>query len=186
MADSFTQSSDLGEVLRSGTATGLWTVDPSASTAEFAVKNFWGLMTVRGRLERVEGRAEVSADGEVSASISFESGSVETGNRQRDKHLRSEDFFHAEQHPTVTFASRSVAPAPGGRLHVQGVLTAAGHDLAVEFDAALDLAEANRAVVEGTVVVDRTALGMRWSPLGMAAAVATLTLRLTFRHVTAA
>lgn len=44
------------EILKAGTAAGTWMLDASASSATFAVGHFWGLITVRGRLERVQGR----------------------------------------------------------------------------------------------------------------------------------
>jgi polyisoprenoid-binding protein YceI len=182
MTDSFSASTDLAETLRSDAATGVWMVDPGASSAEFAIKHFWGLVTVRGRLERFEGAVEVTATGEVSASLTFEAASVQTGNGPRDRHLRTAHFFDAEQHPAVTFVSRSIVPTVGGQLHVMGALTAAGRDLAVEFDASVSLEEVGKVALEAVLVVDRTAFDMRWNPLGIAASAVTLNLHMTFRQ----
>ena len=73
------------------------TVDASASSVEFSVRQFWGLSFVRGRFSRFDGDLKLPADGVGRAELMLEAASVETGNRRRDRHLRSRDYFDARQ-----------------------------------------------------------------------------------------
>ena len=103
-----------------------WTVDTNETSVEFAVKTFWGLMTVHGRFDRFDGLYDVGPDG-TTIELSIDADSLDTGHATRDKHLRSTDFFHVAEHPQVRF---SVDPRPprddGDILHVVGGLEAAG------------------------------------------------------------
>src|ERR1700730_4446386 len=168
------------ELIRTGAASGVWDLDLAASTAAFAVKLLWGLMTVRGRLERFEGQAEVTADGEVSASLTFDAATVQTGIARRDRHLRARDFFYVEEHPTIAFVTRRVGLVGDRRAAIEGDLTVAGRRAAGEGHDTRAVADraASRVVVEATLTVDRTQFGMTLNPLGMAASAVTLTVRL--------
>ena len=162
-----------------GSAPSVWTLDAAQSTFDFRVKHFWGLMVVQGHFAQATGDATVDADGAVVVRVDIDAASLDTKHGQRDKHLRSEDFFHVAQHPTVTFGSRQVTPLDGARLRVQGDLTAAGHTLVLDVEARVS-ASGERIVVEAEVPVDRRAFGMTWSPLGMAAATAVLVVHAEF------
>jgi polyisoprenoid-binding protein YceI len=92
-----------------------WVVDPARSTIEFRVGNWWGLTTVVGHFSRFDGSYTVGPGGRAIELI-VEAESLETGNRRRNKHLRSSDFFDVESHPHVRFtaddARRAHAAAP--------------------------------------------------------------------------
>jgi polyisoprenoid-binding protein YceI len=60
----------------------------------------------------------------VDATI--EVSTISTGDAQRDAHLKSADFFHHEQHPTMTFHSTSVEKKDNGEYAVTGDLSAHG------------------------------------------------------------
>src|ERR1700761_2064922 len=96
--------------LTDGTAAGQWTLDPAGSRAEFRIKHFWGLMTVRGVLEQMTGDPPVGPDGTVTGRISFEAASLNPKNKQRDKHLRSADFFDVENHAHAVLTVTSAGP----------------------------------------------------------------------------
>src|ERR1700735_628910 len=121
--------------LTDGTAAGRWTLDPAGSRAEFSVKHFWGAITVRGTLERMTGEATVSPDGTVTGQISFDADSLNTKNKQRDKHLRSADFFHVEKPPQAVLTITSARPAGPAELECEGTFEAAGHVRPVNFTA---------------------------------------------------
>src|SRR5262249_47646292 len=140
-----------------------WVLDGAHSTFTFRVKHFWGLITVQGHFTQVDGQATVDATGAVTASVRIDAASLDTKQRQRDKHLCSADFFHVEQHPNVSFVSRQVTPLGAERLRVQGDLTAAGRTLPVDFEARLHTSD-ERIAVEAEVAVDRRVFGMTWSP----------------------
>src|SRR5260370_36289004 len=101
MAYSQQTAFDSASMVRAASAVGEWTLEPAASSVEFAVEHFWGLVTVRGGFAHLDGSAHVAADGKVTAELSIEAGSVGTRQKRRDKHLRSADFFDAEHHPRV-------------------------------------------------------------------------------------
>ena len=102
-----------------------WTADPSRTTVEFEVEHLWGLHTVRGRF-RSFGGAYVVGPGGSEIELTIDAASVDTGCAARDKHLRSADFFGAEQHPQVRFTSTRVTGLGSGRVRVSGELEAAG------------------------------------------------------------
>lgn len=102
---------------------------------------------------------------EPAVQLTIDAGSLNTGNRRRDQHLRSRDFFDVEQHPEVLFQSDS-AVLEGQTLKVQGQLHARGSQLPLELDATISAADQGLAIEAEAHAVHRN-LGMTWSPLGM-------------------
>ena len=154
------------------TAPTRWTVDSGESFAEFAVKTFWGLSTTRGRFDEFDGLYEVGPDG-TKIELTIDAGSVDTGNRTRDKHLRSTDFFHVAKHPHVHFTSTRVHHVDGSVLHVVGRLEAAGKVVSLEFPATVR-PTGHGFEIEATTTVDQRELGMSTGVLGMIRRPATL------------
>jgi len=147
------------------TAVRTWNVDPTRSVVEFTTRGFWGLAAVTGRFSRFEGSYSARPDG-AEIELDVEAETLDTGNRMRDEHLRSEDFFHAEEHPHVRFRSTHVAPIGDGALHVRGELEAAGHRVPLEFFAA-ERPIGGDLEIEATTELDHHLVGMTHSPLGM-------------------
>lgn len=119
-------TTDITSLLADGTAAGNWVLDSAGSHAEFGVKHFWGAITVRGTFERMTGEATVGPDGTVTGRISFDAASLNTKNKQRDKHLRSADFFDVESYPKLSFESTRIDGTPDdftidGKLTIHGV-----------------------------------------------------------------
>ncbi len=90
-------------------ATTKWALDPTHSELQFKVKHLM-ITTVTGSLKSFS--AELSSEGDefTGASISFSGdiSSLDTGNTDRDNHLKSGDFFDAEKFPTMDFKSTSM------------------------------------------------------------------------------
>ena len=143
-----------------------WRLDPRNSSADFRVPNFWGLATVTGRFERLEGQLGVDDDHQWRMELSLDADSLDTGNPRRDKHLRSADFFDVEHHPEVRFRSRSVTDHGNGRMHVEGELEAAGERARVQVELTVEQADGGLEV-SAAATVDQRELGMTWSPLGI-------------------
>jgi polyisoprenoid-binding protein YceI len=101
-----------------------WTVDRDGTFVEFAVKTFWGLTTVRGRFDRIGGSYELGPSG-TTIELTIDADSIDTGNRTRDEHLRSADFFDVERHPVMTYRSTGVREVDDGFL-VDGELSLHG------------------------------------------------------------
>jgi len=124
---------------------GTWSVDPGHSTVGFSVKHM-GIATVRGEFREFDGALRVAEDGTMSVEASVRAASIDTREAQRDEHLRSPDFFNAEQHPDLTLRSTSVEQPDDDTLRVIGNLTMNG--------------VTNRVVLEGDV------LGLDTDPWG--------------------
>jgi polyisoprenoid-binding protein YceI len=148
---------------------GTWTLDPAVSSAEFHVKHFWGAVTVHGRFERLAGEGTVAQDGTLTGAIRLDAASLNTKQKKRDQHLRSADFFDAESHATVTITVERLTPDATGRLASQVRLEAAGHSQTISPIIEVVQVQPDAVTLRGEVIVDRTAFGMTWSPLGMAA-----------------
>jgi len=142
-----------------------WVVDADESVVEFFVRTFWGLATVRGRFDRFDGSFEVGPDGS-RIDLTIDADSLDTGNRRRDEHLRSDDFFHVEGHRQLRFTSTRVHDVGDGYLHVVGELEAAGKAVELEF-AATVRAVGGALEIEAATDVDQARLGMSNGPLGM-------------------
>lgn len=158
-----------------------WAVDRDNTSVEFTVKTFWGLMTVHGRFHRFDGSYEIGDDAKIELTIDVDS--VDTGNTTRDKHLRSDDFFHLAEHPQIRFTSTRVDHLDDGTLQVQGNLEAAGNVAPLEFAATVQRLE-NELQVETTTTVDQRELGMSSGRLGMIRRPATLHVKARLSETT--
>src|SRR5215212_7362749 len=117
--------------------TGTWNIDPAHSTVEFQVKHL-GIATVKGYFSDFEGTLEIGSAGvPTTAYGSVKVASVDTREEQRDAHLRSPDFFDAENHPELSFRSAAIEPVDEETFKVSGDLTIHGVTQPVTFDAEL-------------------------------------------------
>jgi polyisoprenoid-binding protein YceI len=109
---------------------GSYVADPVHSSFGFAVR-YQGVSIYRGSFERVEARL---VDGRLEGAATVESISIRSPEAFR-AHVLSGEFFDAERHPEVRFASSSVDLADDGTATVAGELTIKGITRQVEFDA---------------------------------------------------
>ncbi|MCD6727336.1 MAG: YceI family protein [Solirubrobacteraceae bacterium] len=113
---------------------GIWVVDPTHSSVAFAVKHM-GIATVRGSFGDFEGSLGVGEDlakSEVHGSVKV--ASIDTNEEQRDAHLRSADFFDADEFPEITFRSTRIEPIDDESSRVFGDLTMHGITREVRLD----------------------------------------------------
>ena len=116
---------------------GTWTVDTSHSTVGFTARHLM-ISKVRGHFGSFSGRLTITEDPlQSSVEASVDLASVDTHDEGRDAHLRGEDFFAVEQHPTMTFVSTGVKEK-GGDYALLGDLTIKGVTRPVEFDLEFD------------------------------------------------
>jgi len=93
-----------------GYITGTWDIDPVHSEVSFVVRHMV-VSKVRGRFDRFEGALNLAAEPLASSvEVSIDAASVNTGNDQRDDHVRSADFLDVEHHPQITFRSTGLRP----------------------------------------------------------------------------
>ena len=152
---------------RTGTST--WTIDPAHTGLEFAVKHLM-ISTVRGRFGDVEGTLTLN-ESDPSASkveVSIPVRSIDTRNEQRDAHLRSADFFDAEQHPAITFQSRRIEGNITGDFTLIGDLTIRGvtREISLEVGAngrSRDPWGNDKLGFEARGKLSRTDFGLNWN-----------------------
>lgn len=103
-----------------------YVIDPSHTLVEFSVKHMM-IATVKGRFVKVAGTVAVDLTDISTAvfDVEVDMESLDTRESQRDEHLRSADFFDVQNHPRMTFRSRSVSPKGDG-YQVVGDLTIRG------------------------------------------------------------
>ena len=121
-------------------ATGTWDFDPNHSGVSFKVRHL-GLTNVRGRFNGVDAWLEVGEDlPSTRFGATIDIAPIDTNQADRDAHLLSTDFFSAEQHPTMTFASTAIRDLGSDEFEADGDLTINGITrpvtLSVEFTGA--------------------------------------------------
>ncbi len=105
---------------------GTWNVDPAHSKVGFAVKHM-GIATVRGEFKDFEGTLEIGEDlSTAKAYGTVKVQSVDTNEPQRDEHLRSPDFFDADQYPELTFEATEIEALDDDEYRITGNLTMHG------------------------------------------------------------
>ena len=114
---------------------GTWKVDAAHTRFGFSVKHM-GVATVRGYFEVVDGTLTIGDD-LASAKIvgTAKAASVQTGVTQRDDHLRSADFFDAENYPELGFESTSIEAIDDETYRIVGELTIHGVTREIELEA---------------------------------------------------
>ena len=113
---------------------GTWTLDPNHSGVHFRIRHL-GLSNVRGRFDRFTASLGVGQRIEdTSVEATIEMASVDTNQPDRDAHLKSTDFFSAEQHPEMTFRSTAVRARSDGEYEMTGDLTINGITRSVTLD----------------------------------------------------
>ena len=101
-------------------------IDPVHSEVSFKIRHL--LAKTSGRFTKFSGTVKVdTADiSKSSVEVTIEAASINTDNADRDKHLKSPDFFDVEKYPTITFKSTSVKEVVKGKLEVTGDFTLHG------------------------------------------------------------
>ena len=104
-----------------------WNLDLSHSSVEFAVKHMV-ISSTKGRFAKYEVDANVDEQNlaNSSATVRIDAASVDSRDEKRDAHLRSADFFDAENHPFITFTTKRLEPKGGDDYKLIGDLTIRG------------------------------------------------------------
>ena len=165
--------------LGNGSLAGNWALDPARSTATLRSKSVWGLVTVKGVFGSIEGGGTASPAGEVTGRIALATGSLDTKNKKRDDHLRSDDFFLTEKYPAITFTLDNLVPASEG-VTVSGTLTVRETSRPISFPATVTLAGNGEVALDATVHVDRSEFGVSFNQLGMLSMKNTVTIHAVF------
>lgn len=150
-----------------GYVAGTWTVDNIHSHVGFTIKHMM-VSKVRGRFTAYTAEFTTAEDPLASTVTAvIDASSIDTGNAMRDEHIRSADFFDADNHPSITFTSTGIR-AEDGQLLIDGELTIRG----VTKPVALELEPpafgpgpqgGTKSGFSATVEIDRTDFGVSYN-----------------------
>lgn len=152
------------------TATAVRTLEIDRSHSEIAFQVRHLLSRVRGRFTDFTGAISFDESNPQASRVDvvIQARSIDTSEPDRDKHLRSADFFEVDTHPTLTFASTSVTPRGGNIYDVAGDLTIHGVTREVVMPAsflgtAQDPWGNTKFVFEAELTLNRKDFGLTWN-----------------------
>ena len=147
---------------------GDYTIDPTHTRLGFSTRHAM-VTTVRGQFTDFAGTAHIDAATPANSTVSLtiQTASIDTGVADRDAHLRSEDFFHADNNKEITFSSTKVE-RDGEDWVVTGDLTIKGETKPVTVDfefsgSARDPFGNLRVGFEGGTTINRKDWGLTWN-----------------------
>jgi polyisoprenoid-binding protein YceI len=151
-------------------ATTKWILDPSHSEVEFKVKHMM-ISTVTGKLTKFDATVETEGEEFTTAKVTFTADvdSINTGNEQRDGHLKSVDFFDVANFPQIKFVATKYENVDNdGSYEVYGDLTIRGITQNLKFDAEFggvikDPWGNTRAGITISGKINRKEFGLTWS-----------------------
>ena len=152
------------------TAVTTWNIDPAHSAAEFKVKHMM-ISNVKGTFSGLSGVLTEHATDSTLSSVeaSVDVSTVNTGDAQRDGHLKSADFFDAEKFPKLTFKSTKVTKKGEAEYTVTGDLTVHGVTNPVTFAVEGPSAPGKdpwgntRIGLSATTKINRKDFGLSWN-----------------------
>ncbi len=143
-------------------------IDPVHSSIEFSVRHMM-VTNVRGRFREFSGTIFYDEKDITKSSVrvTIKTASIDTGNADRDNHLRSPDFFDAAKYPEITFASTRIEKR-GAEYVCIGTLTIRGvsREVAIPFrilGVVRDQRGNTRLGVEAGLTINRLDYGVSWS-----------------------
>jgi len=146
-----------------------WSIDSTHSGVHFSVRHLV-VAKVRGRFAAFAGSVKLDENDLTRSSVEVEidAASIDTGVADRDKHLRSADFFDSEQYPKLRFVSTSIESNGKNRYSVHGNLTIRDVTRPVVLDAeyggaAKDPWGNERAAFAAATSVERSDFGLKWN-----------------------
>lgn len=147
----------------------VYKVDPSHSGVSFTIRHF--VTNVPGRFKDFEGLIKYDKQNPAASSVNFtvQAASIDTGNNDRDEHLRGSDFFDVQKFPTLTFASNSVKAKDADTLEVTGDFTMHGVTkkitIPVDVLGSMKTPRGEKAGFETSFTLDRKDYGVVWNRL---------------------
>lgn len=154
-----------------------WNVDNMHSFVNFSVKHL-GISFVDGRFDKYEGTFVGTPEDITKGAFNFtvDMNSVNTSVEMRDNHLKTNDFFNAEQFPTMSFESKSIKKAGKDKYKLEGNLTIRNITKPVTFDLTYggllqDDGQGNQKLgFQATTTVNRFDFDVAYDPSGQAIA----------------
>lgn len=145
----------------------VYKVDTAHSGVGFTIRHF--VSNTPGRFRDFDGTIKYDKQNPAASSVEFtvRTDSIDTDNDDRDKHLRSPDFFDAPKFPTMTFTSTAVKAKDADTLEVTGDLTMHGVTkrvtIPVEVLGTAKTPQGEKAGFETSFTVNRKEYGLEWN-----------------------
>lgn len=146
-----------------------WAIDPTHSEISFKVRHLV-ISTVTGYFREFSGGIEQDGEGFEGSEAYFTAkiDSIDTNQKDRDNHLKSDDFFNAEQYPELTFKSTSFTKVADDKYKVVGDLTIRDVTKQVELEAdflgeAADPYGNHKAGFEINGTISRKDFNLKWN-----------------------
>lgn len=146
-------------------------IDAAHSEIGFKIKHLV-ISTVSGNISKYDATMECGEEGFSDAKLSFEAdvNSITTGNEQRDEHLKSDDFFHAAEYPTITFKSTSIEQQSDDEYVLHGDLSIRGvtKNIALKVEHGGSVVDPWGQKKEGFDIsgkISRKEFGLKWNAL---------------------
>jgi polyisoprenoid-binding protein YceI len=146
-----------------------WTLDPNHTHIAFSIRHMT-VALVTGSFTRFAGEfyLDERTPEHSSFEVAIDAASIATGNRERDAHLRSPEFFNTDAWPTIRYRSRSIIPLGFDHFNVEGELTihCVTHPVALEVSLggiALDPEGRRRAGFSARGHLNREAYDLTWN-----------------------
>ncbi len=149
-----------------------WIIEPNHTHSAFTIRHLV-ISNVRGEFGKTTGTVKVD-EKDLTKSVveaTIETGTIDTRVPDRDKHLKSPDFFDSEKHPTITFKSTQVEKAGEGKLKVTGNLTIKGTTKPVVLDVTGPTQEIKdpwgntRRGIAAVTKINRRDFGLTWGKM---------------------
>jgi polyisoprenoid-binding protein YceI len=144
-----------------------YNVDPEHTAVTFSIRHLFS--KVPGRFSTFSGIVQIDESQLEHGSVEFtiETASIDTNEPARDRHLRSDAFFDADNHPQITFRSTKVRKTGEGKLEVDGELSIRGISKTVTLDVEVlgfgELYGVRRAAFEIRTRIDRHDFKVSWN-----------------------
>ena len=145
-----------------------WSIDPAHTQVGFSVKHLM-ITNVKGRFPNVTGAIRLDpATSRPQVEVSIDASSITTGDPKRDAHLRSADFLHVEQHPTIQFRADRLKGDVDSKFDLMGELTIRGVTRPATLHVVAE-GQANdpwgnaKAGYTATTTINRKEFGLEWN-----------------------
>lgn len=159
---------------------GVWNLVPDRSSFTFKIRNFWGLLNVKGQFTDVAGDGQVTGKGAVFGRLDIQAASLRTGIGKRDEHLRSADFFDVEQFPEISVVVTAVEPTTGNGADLRATFTIKGISEPLPLPVRITVLGDGSVRVNANIEVDRDTFNLGWNRVGMIGKTATATADAVF------
>jgi polyisoprenoid-binding protein YceI len=170
------------ELLSNPASVGVWNVDRQQSTIGFKAKSMWGLAPVKGHFTDFSGDGQITDAQTIFGRIDIQAASVDTKMRKRDDHLRSADFFDAQEFSDISVVVTNAEAVDSDTVDLRAQLTVKGTTVSLPLRAKVAVLDDSAVWVSAQATIDRKDFGVDGNLMGMIPDKATISGDVVFRR----